>query len=217
MRFKCENNEAIPVGDYVGRFLGVHLQDPTNPNYKPAKGKDGSPLPPGAVWEWEIVDGPLTGRVADRLTGPTCTPKSECTQLAEVLTGKRWADGLEFDLDPAVGTLWRFRVDPREGGNGTRVSLRGLARALDLEKNGHGPPAGGEADPATEGPVIFAKLGGATVAVQCSIAALQRAVKMNTAKLSDPAAFAGEPKWRTVGDVIRDVLGVGTSPAAATA
>lgn len=128
-----QDRPALPVGPYVGRFVGASHQDTSGPGWKPAIGRDGQALPPGLIWSFEIIEGPHAGAIADRMTGKVPTPASTCGVLLSALLERPISVGDEIDTDVLIGTIWRFHIEKKERGQGTTVSTRGLVRARDLE------------------------------------------------------------------------------------
>lgn len=136
MQLTFESIPSIPVGQYVGRFLGFRDQPPPMPGQKGGVGRNGAVLPPGYIWEWEIIDGPERGKIADRLTGKQPTPKSACAAVAAAVSGVMFEEGRSIPFEQFVGKIYRFNMEPREMSDGTRVSVLGLARAYDIEATG---------------------------------------------------------------------------------
>lgn len=154
MQLTYEAIPSLPVGAYVGRFLGYRDAPPPQPGQRVPTGRDGNALQPGMIWEWEVTDGPEKGKIADRMTGKQPTPKSACTAIAAAVSGAMFQEGLSIDFTQFVGKLYRFNVEPREMSDGTRVSALGLARAYDLEAAARGgqPTAAANGPPPQAGP-----------------------------------------------------------------
>lgn len=101
---------GLPVGNYVGVFLGVEAQ--------PANAEKG--YGPGLRWKWTVDAGPYAGQVASRVTGPTPTPKNSCGKILSGLLGRALKEGEDVDPEALVGKRYLLIVAPGQGG-GTRV------------------------------------------------------------------------------------------------
>lgn len=206
MKIPMVEGEAIPEGEYVGRFLGVVEQDEQKWKEAGYKHADGTLAPRGIVWQWEVVGGAHDGRVADRLTPAAATKGNNTTIFAEIMTGKRFVVGGEFDPDALIGTLWRFRVDRKDTGKGTYVSFKGLSRAHDLERAPdvkaavNAPPADG---PTGE---VWVFMNGMKTPTSLTLAALRVAVKNRVSNASDRAGVSGDKEWGTVRGVCQRVF-----------
>jgi hypothetical protein len=110
---------TAPEGQYVAKFLGIEeMKEPD----KPLIGQDGKPMAPGMAWEFEIAEGEHKGKVMSRITGKYPTAKNMAGRLMAAVSGKYLKPGVEIDLDQHVGKLYTITVEPKENGNGTRVS-----------------------------------------------------------------------------------------------
>lgn len=214
MKFTVQDRPCLAVGAYVGRFVGCAHQDTSGPNWKPAIGRDGNPMPPGLIWSFEITEGPLAGQIADRMTGKVPTPGSTCGAMLSALFERPVKVGDELDADTLVGSLWRFHVERKERSDGTCVSYRGLVRARDLEArhqgNGQAKTAGqlagpppdddepGDECPDDDKPRWWIRRvkGGEPVAVDLD--GLREFVRAGADPRKERCCPVGEKKWRTI-------------------
>lgn len=113
----------MPDGKYLARFLGVTMREP-KPGDRPRLGEDGSPLPPAMTWDFEIAEGPESGKRCDRLTGRVPTLKSGCGKMLAAVSDTILKDGQEIDLDQFVGQFYRVTVqENRVSDNPTPVRV----------------------------------------------------------------------------------------------
>lgn len=133
----------VPEGQYVTRFAGLEMLDP-KPGEAPRLGRDGKPMAPGMAWRFEILEGPETGKQADRVTGRIPGPKNVCGRFLAAVTGQLLKDGMEVDLDQYVGKRYRVNVVPKEQSEGTCVSDQGIvpldAAPVAAPATNGGPP-----------------------------------------------------------------------------
>lgn len=115
----------VPEGQYVAQFLGLQMLDP-KPGEGPRLGQDGKPMPPGMAWRFQILEGPESGKQADRISGRQPSPKNVCGRFLAAVSGQILKDGMEVDLEQYVGKKYRINVVQKESGNGTCVSDQGV-------------------------------------------------------------------------------------------
>ncbi len=96
----------MPDGKYAAKFLGVTMREATG-----MTDPKGNVLPPPMTWDFEITEaGEHKGKKADRMTGRQPTPKSACGKFLAAITDSVLRDGVEVDLQPFYGKLYRITV-----------------------------------------------------------------------------------------------------------
>lgn len=97
--------ESVPVGGYRTKFLRLEEAE-GSPQYGPA-----------LRWCFEIVEGPLTGKLATALTGQRFTAKSNAGKLLSQLQGKPLENGQTVELSQFVGAAFFVNVVATESGS----------------------------------------------------------------------------------------------------
>lgn len=140
----------MPDGKYLAKFIGTTLREEP-PGAAPRLGQDGKPLPPAMTWDFEIAEGPETGKKADKLTGRIPTHKSGCGKMLAAVSDSILKDGQEIDLQQFVGMLYRITVlENRVSDNPAPVRVYGSANQPSAEFPKSPTIAGGGThDPAT--------------------------------------------------------------------
>ena len=105
-----------PAGTYNAKFVGV--KETTHEKWGP-----------GLQFQWEILGGPLAGKIASRTTGTTPTQKNGCGKMLVALAGRPIIAGEEFDPQTYVGQAFMIVVAETDSG-GTRVETAIQAPAL---------------------------------------------------------------------------------------
>lgn len=219
-----QDRPCMPVGPYVGRFVGAAHQDTSGPGWKPAIGRDGNPMPPGLIWSFEITEGPRAGEIADRMTGKAPTPGSTCGAMLSALFERPIRVGEELDVDSLIGTMWRFHVEEKERSAGTCVSVRGLVRARDLESrhqgNGQarttatmkGPPPDDDEEPERDElpdvPTFWIKRVKGAEPVEVDTAGLLEFVRGGANPRKTKCCPAGFTKWIPIIDAVPEAADV---------
>ena len=224
MKFTPQDKPCLPVGAYVGRFVGVVPQDTSSPTWRPSVGNDGNPLPPGIIWSWEVIGGPHDGQLADRMTGKAPTLKSTCAAVLSALFERPVRIGEELDTDALIGTLWRFHVVNKDRGSGTTVAIQGLVRARDLERKQPtagkppaaadlpGPPpdeddGGGELKDESQ-PCWWIRRGKGLPPELVNLAELTEFVRAGADPSKDKCCPAGGKKWVKIGEAVPELANV---------
>lgn len=123
----------VPEGQYVGKFLGLEMLEP-RPGEGPRRGPDGREMQPAMAWRWEIVGGDSAGRIADRVSSRSPTPKNVAGRLLSAITGLILREGDNVELGEYVGKYYRLSVVKKPNGTGgTYVSETNLIRLPDDE------------------------------------------------------------------------------------
>jgi hypothetical protein len=101
---------VVPVGSYVGTFVGVE-EVPAKPD---------SQYGPGLRFKFAIESGPYAGQIVSRVTGTTPSVKNACGGILSGLLGRPAKEGEQIDTAKYVGRRYMLVVaDGKEGG--TRV------------------------------------------------------------------------------------------------
>lgn len=98
---------GIPPGVYKVSFSGVEVS------------KD-QRFGPGLVWQFQVVDGTLTGSKTNRITAAQPTPKNSCGKMIAGLAGRPLQMGDDVDVEQYIGQVYTAIVTDPDGG-GSRV------------------------------------------------------------------------------------------------
>jgi hypothetical protein len=96
----------VDDGRHLAKFIGV------KPYFNPtAVGKDGQPIPPGLMFEFEIVDGECRGKICSMITPQRPTPKNKCGMMVTCLTQSPLEDGVPVEIDRYRDLFYMITVD----------------------------------------------------------------------------------------------------------
>jgi pyruvate/2-oxoglutarate dehydrogenase complex dihydrolipoamide acyltransferase (E2) component len=107
-----ESEFGVPVGTYVGEFVGCQEREP--PKERPGYGR-------GLEWRFRVTEGPFTGKLTSRTTSPLPTTRNSCGRLLAAMAGGGLSVGAEVDVDLFQGRRYVIQVEPSKFGDGTRV------------------------------------------------------------------------------------------------
>lgn len=103
-----ENPYAVDDGRFLARFKGIEWFKSDT-----AKDKNGQPLPAGWKWEFDLCEGPDTGKIANTITPSVPSLKNKCGRMIQALSDGHIEDGMDFDSDMFRGFYYRITI--REG------------------------------------------------------------------------------------------------------
>jgi hypothetical protein len=129
-----ENPYEVDEGRFLARFLGESVY------YNPeARGKDGKSIDPGYKWEWELSEGPDTGKRVNIITGQVPSLKNKCGRIIMALANGNLFDGSAFDSSKFVGFYYRVTIRDGLVSDNPSPSFVGTQRPSDAPEEDMGP------------------------------------------------------------------------------
>ena len=108
MEFTVSEGSGPPVGIYKAEFLGV-------------KKSDHDEYGAGARFDFKVIAGEHTGKIASRTTKPTPSAKNVCGKLMSGILGRAMAPGEKVNLAPLIGKTFTVVVGLAQNGTSTRI------------------------------------------------------------------------------------------------
>ncbi len=98
---------GVPVGGYQGVFVGVEATE--------------NQYGQGLKWQWRITSGEHSGKIVQRITGASPSPKNACGKMLAALAGRMLTAGEPVDLAAYADRTYTIVVSSGGEGSGTRV------------------------------------------------------------------------------------------------